>query len=120
VLELLRQAFKPEFLNRLDEIIIFNNLSREHLKIIVDIQLALLRKRLAERKLALDLTPEALEFIVNHGYDPVYGARPLKRAIQRHIQDGLAMSILEGKFKEGDTIKVAVTKNGTGLLFEKK
>ena len=120
VMELLRQAFKPEFLNRVDEIIIFNNLSLEHLKTIVDIQLGLLRRRLAERKLAIELAPAALNFIVSHGYDPVYGARPLKRAIQRHIQDGLAMNILEGRFKEGDTIKVDVAKDGSGLVFEKK
>jgi len=120
VMELLRQAFKPEFLNRVDEIVIFNNLSLEHLKTIVDIQLSLLRKRLAERKLAIELSDKALEFIVNHGYDPVYGARPLKRAIQRHIQDGLALNILEGKFKEGDTIRIDTDKKGAGLVFEKK
>jgi ATP-dependent Clp protease ATP-binding subunit ClpB len=120
VMELLRQAFKPEFLNRVDEIIIFNNLSLEHLKTIVDIQLALLRRRLAERKLAIELSDKALEFIVNHGYDPVYGARPLKRALQRHIQDGLALNILEGKFKEGDIIKIDTDKKGDGLVFEKK
>jgi len=120
VMELLRQAFKPEFLNRVDEIVIFNNLSLEHLKTIVDIQLVLLRKRLQERKLAIELSDKALDFIVNHGYDPVYGARPLKRAIQRHIQDGLALNILEGKFKEGDIIKIDTDKRGSGLVFEKK
>jgi ATP-dependent Clp protease ATP-binding subunit ClpB len=119
-MELLRQAFKPEFLNRVDEIVIFNNLSLEHLKTIVDIQLSLLRKRLGERKLAIELSDKALDFIVSHGYDPVYGARPLKRAIQRYIQDGLALNILEGKFKEGDTIKIETDKKGSALVFEKK
>ncbi len=119
IMGIMRQAFKPEFLNRVDEIITFNNLERDHLKRIVDIQLALLRKRLEERKLALSLTGSALEFIVNHGYDPVYGARPLKRAIQRHIQDPLALQILEGNFSEGDTIQVDTGK-GDKLEFSKQ
>jgi len=120
ILELLRRSFKPEFLNRIDEIITFNNLSHEHLKKIVGIQLELLKKRLAERKLSISLTDKALEFIVSHGYDPVYGARPLKRAIQRHIQDPLALNILEGKFKEGDAITVNADRSGGKLVFEKK
>ena len=120
VLELLRRTFKPEFLNRIDEIIIFNNLTSEHLKQIVDIQLGLLKKRIAERKLFIELTETAVEFIVRHGYDPMYGARPLKRAIQRHIQDPLALNILEGKFTEGDTILVDVDRSGSKLVFQKK
>ncbi|MCX8042768.1 MAG: ATP-dependent chaperone ClpB [Desulfobacterota bacterium] len=120
VLELLRRTFKPEFLNRIDEIIIFNNLSHEHLKKIVEIQLGLLKKRLAERKLTIELTDRAVEFIVSHGYDPVYGARPLKRAIQRHIQDPLALHILEGTFVEGDAITVDVDGSGSSLTFAKR
>jgi ATP-dependent Clp protease ATP-binding subunit ClpB len=118
VMEILRQALKPEFLNRVDEIILFNNLGRDHLKRIVDIQLELLRKRLQDRKLSLKLDDRALEFIVNHGYDPVYGARPLKRAIQRHIQDPLSLKILEGEFKEGDEITVNANPSSDKLTFK--
>lgn len=117
VMEILRQSFKPEFLNRIDDIITFNNLNQDHLKQIVNIQLALLRKRLEDRKLFIKLTDSALEFIVDHGYDPVYGARPLKRAIQRHIQDPLALNILEGKFMEGDEINIDVNPSVDSLVF---
>ena len=110
VLETVRQNFRPEFLNRVDEIIIFKPLSREQIKSIVDIQLERLRKRLAERRISLQLTPVALELIANEGYDPTYGARPLKRVIQRRIQDPLAMAILDGKFGEGDTVVVDAEK----------
>ena len=105
-----RQNFRPEFLNRVDEIIIFKPLSREQIKSIVDIQLERLRKRLAERRIRLQLTPVALELIANEGYDPTYGARPLKRVIQRRIQDPLAMAILDAKFGEGDTVVVDAEK----------
>jgi ATP-dependent Clp protease ATP-binding subunit ClpB len=117
VLEAVRQSFRPEFLNRVDEIIIFQPLSREQIKQIVDIQLERLRKRLAERRIRLELTPAAMELIANEGYDPTYGARPLKRVIQRRIQDTLAMSILDGKFHEGDTVVVDVEKGN--LVFRK-
>ncbi len=117
ILEILRQAFRPEFLNRVDEIITFDNLERGQLKRIVDIQLDLLRRRLAERKLTLDLTDRAVDFIVNHGYDPAYGARPLKRAIQRHIQDPLALEILKGSFAEGQTILTDVDEKDERLVF---
>src|SRR5213082_1912433 len=110
VLETVRQNFRPEFLNRVDEIIIFKPLSREQIKSIVDIQLERLRKRLAERRIRLQLTPAALELIANEGYDPTYGARPLKRVIQRRIQDPLAMAILDAKFAEGDTVVVDAEK----------
>ncbi|HVH65504.1 MAG TPA: AAA family ATPase, partial [Candidatus Acidoferrum sp.] len=106
VLEAVRQTFRPEFLNRVDEIIVFNPLTREQIKAIVDIQLERLRKRLAERRITLQLTPAALEAIANEGYDPTYGARPLKRVLQRRIQDPLALAILDGKFREGDTVVV--------------
>jgi len=115
VMEAVRQSFRPEFLNRVDEIIIFEPLSREQIKSIVDIQLERLRKRLAERRIRLELTPAAMELIANEGYDPTYGARPLKRVIQRRIQDSLAMAILDGKFREGDTV-VVDAENGNLVL----
>jgi ATP-dependent Clp protease ATP-binding subunit ClpB len=102
----LRESFKPEFLNRIDETIIFNNLGRDQIGAIVDIQLKRLRKNLAGRKIALELTDRAKALIAEKGYDPAYGARPLKRTIQRLIQDPLAVKILAGEFTEGDQIKV--------------
>jgi len=113
--ETLREAFKPEFLNRIDEIIIFNNLGREEIKSIVDIQLQRLRRNLASRRIALEVTDRAKALIADKGYDPVYGARPLKRTIQRLIQDPLAVKILEGEFKEGDTVRL--DSDGETLLF---
>jgi ATP-dependent Clp protease ATP-binding subunit ClpB len=104
----LREAFKPEFLNRVDETIIFSSLGREEIKSIVDIQLKRLRQNLANRKMALEITAPAKALLADKGYDPVYGARPLKRTIQRLIQDPLAVKILAGEFKEGDTVKVEV------------
>ncbi len=115
--EILHAQFRPEFLNRLDEIIIFHSLGREHLSRIVDIQLSLLTQRLAEQHYRIELTPAAKEFIVEVGYDPNYGARPLKRAIQRYIQDALAMKILEGAFAEGDTIQIDRPEGSPGLTF---
>jgi ATP-dependent Clp protease ATP-binding subunit ClpB len=106
VMAALREAFKPEFLNRVDETIIFNSLGREEIKSIVEIQLRRLRQNLANRKLDLDITERAKALLAEHGYDPVYGARPLKRTIQRLIQDPLAVKILEGEFKEGDTVRI--------------
>ena len=100
--ELLHRQFRPEFLNRVDEIITFHGLSREDLLHIVDIQIARMAKRLANRKLSVELTEAAKLFLVESGYDPAYGARPLKRAIQRQIEDPLALEILEGRFREGD------------------
>jgi ATP-dependent Clp protease ATP-binding subunit ClpB len=108
VMDALRQHFRPEFLNRIDEIIIFDRLTDEDLKKIVEIQLRRLTKRLESQKIRLELTDAAEELIARAGYDPVYGARPLKRAIQKEILDPLSLQILEGKFKEGDTIKVDV------------
>src|SRR4029077_869870 len=111
VMDALRAHFRPEFLNRVDEIIIFERLSEEDLKKIVEIQLARLTKRLAQRNIRLDLTDSAKTLIACEGYDPVYGARPLKRAIQRYLLDPLSINILEGKFGEGQTI-IADAKNG--------
>jgi ATP-dependent Clp protease ATP-binding subunit ClpB len=113
----LREAFKPEFLNRIDETIIFNNLGREEIKAIVEIQLKRLRQNLAHRKISLDLSERAQALIVEKGYDPVYGARPLKRTIQRLIQDPLAVKILAGEFKEGDSVKIDAT--GEELSFSR-
>jgi len=104
--EALRAQFRPEFLNRIDEIIVFNRLTPEDIKKIVDIQLRLVQERLSEKQIEIFLAPKAKEFLAERGYDPVFGARPLKRVIQREILDPLAMQILEGKFKEGDCIRV--------------
>jgi ATP-dependent Clp protease ATP-binding subunit ClpB len=109
VLDALRAHFKPEFLNRVDEVIIFHALTFENIKEIVEIQLRNLRKRLAEKKISLVLTDRAKEFLAKEGFDPVYGARPLKRAIQRFIQDPLALKLLEKEFSEGDTVEADVS-----------
>jgi ATP-dependent Clp protease ATP-binding subunit ClpB len=114
----LEQGFKPEFLNRVDEIVIFNNLARADLSHIIEIQLSNLRKLLADRKIDLQLSVAAKEWLANMGYDPVYGARPLKRTIQRYVQDPLALKILGGDFKEGDT--VVVEADHEGLYFDKE
>ncbi|HXW05440.1 MAG TPA: ATP-dependent chaperone ClpB [Vicinamibacterales bacterium] len=106
VLDELRERFRPEFLNRIDEIIVFHPLSRAQLRSIVDIQLAGLMKRLEERKIRVELTERARDLLIEEGYDPIYGARPLKRAIQRRVLDPLAMRVLQGDFREGDLIRV--------------
>ena len=112
VMDAVRAHFRPEFLNRVDEIIIFKPLTREQITAIVDIQLERLRKRLNERRITLELSARAMELIANEGYDPTYGARPLKRVIQRRLQDPLAMQILEGKFRDGDALDVDVENGG--------
>ncbi|MBN1226479.1 MAG: ATP-dependent chaperone ClpB [Deltaproteobacteria bacterium] len=108
VMDILRETFKPEFLNRIDETILFNSLDKAEIKKIVDIQIDKLIKRLQDRKIQLTLTDSAKEFLVNVGFDPVYGARPLKRAIQHHIEDELALKILSGDITDGDTVTVHV------------
>lgn len=108
VMEALKNTFRPEFLNRIDEIIIFNALGPDEIKKIVGIQMRYLAKRLADSKITLDLTDAAMDFLANTGFDPVYGARPLKRTIQHLIQDRLAMKILEGSVSEGDHVSVDV------------
>ncbi|MEW6218202.1 MAG: ATP-dependent chaperone ClpB [Thermodesulfobacteriota bacterium] len=115
---ILHRQFKPEFLNRIDETIIFHALGREHIERIVDIQVDLLARRLADQKFSLELAPAAKAFLVDKGFDPAFGARPLKRAIQRHVQDALAMEILAGRFREGDRIRVLPAPDGSRLLFE--
>ena len=115
--EALRGHFRPEFINRIDEIVFFHSLDKEHIKSIVDIQLSGLLKRLSERKIGVELTDAAKDFLVTEGYDPVYGARPLKRALQRRLLDPLARRVLEGAFREGDTVAVDVS--GDELSFAK-
>ena len=108
VMTVVRASFRPEFLNRLDEIILFNRLGRAQMGGIVRIQLQRLDKLLAERRIRLDIDDQAVAWLANAGYDPVYGARPLKRAIQRHLQDPLATAVLEGRIQDGSEVKVAV------------
>lgn len=117
VMEALKAHFRPEFLNRVDEIIIFHPLSREHIEQIVDIQLRRLKERLAGRHMDIKLTQAAKELIVAEGFDPTFGARPLKRTLQRRILDPLAVQVLEGTFKDGDTIVVDAV--GGELVFRK-
>jgi ATP-dependent Clp protease ATP-binding subunit ClpB len=117
VTEALRQHFRPEFINRIDEIIFFHALGLEHMKAIVDIQIRGLLKRLEERKIHVDLSDAAKRQLVTEGYDPMYGARPLKRTIQRRVLDPLAMRVLEGEFRQGDRILVDV--HADNLTFEK-
>jgi ATP-dependent Clp protease ATP-binding subunit ClpB len=113
----LRQAFRPEFLNRIDEVVVFEQLTREELAEIVELQLRRLEARLAERGISIELTPAAKEFLAEAGWDPTYGARPLKRALQRLVENPLALRLLGGDFAEGDT--VLVDANDGELLFEK-
>jgi ATP-dependent Clp protease ATP-binding subunit ClpB len=108
VTEALRAQFRPEFLNRIDEVVIFNSLDLEEIKAIVDIQVGRLRTMLTDRKMDIELTDAARELVAREGFDPVYGARPLKRALQRDVQNPLAVKVLEGDFKEGDTVVVGV------------
>ncbi len=119
VMEVVRAQFRPEFLNRIDEIIIFNNLTKEHLKRIVEIQTRYLLQRLEDKHLTIYLTERAKEWLADVGFDPVYGARPLKRAIQRHIEDPLAIKLLEGVFQEGDHILVDYDETKGRLDFRK-
>ncbi|MBI5545070.1 MAG: ATP-dependent chaperone ClpB, partial [Deltaproteobacteria bacterium] len=120
VMEALRVEFRPEFLNRVDEVVIFEALGREHIERIVDIQLKRLRKLLAEKRMELELTDEAKRFLAERGYDPVFGARPLKRAIQRYVQDPLAMKLLGGEISPGDAIVGEVPKGADELVFSRK
>ncbi len=113
VMDVVRQAFRPEFLNRLDEILLFGRLGRQDMGSIVKIQLERLEKVLHDKKIILNLDKKAEDWLANHGYDPVYGARPLKRTIQQYLQNPLAMMLLEGKIHEGSTLKI--TANGEGL-----
>jgi ATP-dependent Clp protease ATP-binding subunit ClpB len=115
VMRVVRDHFRPEFLNRLDEIVLFRRLARADMATIVDIQLSRLRALLADRKITLDLDATAKDWLANEGYDPVYGARPLKRVIQRSLQNPLAGLLLEGAVREGDTIHVQAGVDGLSI-----
>jgi ATP-dependent Clp protease ATP-binding subunit ClpB len=108
VLAEVKNRFRPEFLNRIDEIIVFHRLQREHMRQIVDIQMARLQKLLSERKITIELDESARNWLSELGYDPAYGARPLKRVIQKHVQDPLAEQILAGTVRDGDTVRITV------------
>jgi len=105
LMDAMRQHFKPEFLNRIDEVIFFHALSRLDIRKIIDIQLNALLRRLADRKIRLELTEKARDLLIEEGYDPVYGARPLKRTIQRRVLDPLALGVLQSEFREGDLVQ---------------
>jgi ATP-dependent Clp protease ATP-binding subunit ClpB len=119
LLDALRTQFRPEFLNRVDDIIVFNALTREHLSQIVDMQITNVAQLLKERKLNLEVTAAAKDRIISEGFDPQYGARPMRRAIQRLIQDPLAVKLINGDFAESDTILVDVAAEPGGLQFTK-
>jgi ATP-dependent Clp protease ATP-binding subunit ClpB len=119
VMEALRQQFKPEFLNRVDEVVIYHQLGREHIRRIVDIQLERVRKLVADRRIELEFTDEARTLLAEKGWDPHYGARPLKRVIQRMVQDPLALKMLEGEFPDGSNIRVDARVSGEALEFRK-
>jgi len=112
-----RGAFRPEFLNRVDDIVIFHRLTQDHLRRIVDIQVSGMERRLTERKISIELTDKAREYLAERGFDPAYGARPLKRLMQREISDALALRLLQGEFAEGDRIEIDAGE--AGLSFRK-
>ena len=120
VMEALRAQFKPEFLNRVDDVILYRQLERDQIGRIVDIQLQRLQERLAERRIEIELTEAARELLAEHGFDPQYGARPVKRVIQRLVQDPLAMKVLEGEFPEGSKIVADARNDGEGLEFRNR
>ena len=113
-----RKLFRPEFLNRLDEIIVFHELTKEQLRNIVDLMVKDLESRLAERKLGIELTEKAKSWLAKEGYNPVFGARPLRRVIERYVENPLSTKLLTGELKEGDTVKVDLGKEG--LTFKTK
>jgi ATP-dependent Clp protease ATP-binding subunit ClpB len=115
VMATVRAHFKPEFLNRLDDIVVFHALTAQDLAAIVDIQLGRLRNRLADRRLSLDVTEAAVQWLGEHGYDPIYGARPLRRLVQSAIGDSLAKALLAGEIVDGDTVLVDLGDNKDGL-----
>ena len=115
--EELGHAFNPEFLNRVDDVIVFHPLSKDHIANIVGIVLKDVESRLAEEELHIKLSDAAIDFLVQHGYDEAYGARPLKRAVQRWIEDPLSEKILMGEFQKGDEIEIALAEGGERLAF---
>jgi len=116
-LEALRGHFRPEFLYRVDDIIVFHSLSKPEMRQIIDIQLKGLVKRLEDRKIRVELSEKAKDLVIDEGYDPTYGARPLKRTIQRRILDPLAVRVLQGDFREGDVVQIDV--KAGDLVFNK-
>jgi ATP-dependent Clp protease ATP-binding subunit ClpB len=112
VMEVVSQHFRPEFINRVDDVVVFHALGREQIRAIVEIQLAHLRARLAERDMQLELSDAALDRLAEAGFDPVYGARPLKRAIQQQVENPLAQRILRGEFGPGAAVKVDASPDG--------
>jgi ATP-dependent Clp protease ATP-binding subunit ClpC len=113
----LKRAFNPEMLNRIDEVIIFHPLTKDHMRQIVDLMLNRLEQQLKEKQMSLRIEVEAKEFLIDQGFDPNYGARPLRRAIQRYIEDALAEEVLKGRFGEGGTIRIRKGEGAT-LQFE--
>jgi ATP-dependent Clp protease ATP-binding subunit ClpB len=111
-MDALHAAFRPEFLNRIDEVVIFKPLTRDQISAIVEVQLEQVKRRLAERDITLELTREAREWLANRGYDPVFGARPLKRVIQKELLDPLAMQLLNGEIRDGETVTIGVELDG--------
>jgi ATP-dependent Clp protease ATP-binding subunit ClpB len=116
VMEIVAQHFRPEFINRVDETVVFHPLGREQIRRIADIQIDLLRRRLDERDMGLEVTPAALDHLGEAGFDPVYGARPLKRAIRTQLENPLAQDLLSGRFSAGESIRVDV--QGGALIFQ--
>jgi ATP-dependent Clp protease ATP-binding subunit ClpB len=119
VMEAVRATFKPEFLNRLDEIVVFHRLTEEQIAQIVDFQLRGLRNRLADRRIELEVTDAAKAYLAHRGYDPAFGARPLRRLINKELADQISLSLLQGGYSEGDTIQVDAAPDG-GLVFRKR
>jgi ATP-dependent Clp protease ATP-binding subunit ClpC len=116
LLEAVKHAFKPEFLNRIDDIIVFRQLVKDDLTRIIDIEIGYVVERLKAHKISLEVSREAKDFLIEKGFDPVFGARPLKRTIQRYLEDSLAQEIISKKYKEGSSIKV--TRKNEELIFE--
>jgi ATP-dependent Clp protease ATP-binding subunit ClpB len=108
VMDVVRDSFRPEFINRIDEVVVFHALRRAQIKAIADVQLDLLRRRLADLQIGLEIQPEAVDKLGEMGFDPNYGARPLKRVIQNQLETPLAQALLEGRFGRGDTIKIGL------------
>jgi ATP-dependent Clp protease ATP-binding subunit ClpB len=117
VMEVVRKSFRPEFINRIDEAVVFHALGKDQIMHIAEIQIQRIKDRLKEHHYQIELSKEAVEFIATAGFDPVYGARPLKRAVQQYLENPLAQDILSGKFKPNDTIRVSCDSNG--LVFGK-
>jgi ATP-dependent Clp protease ATP-binding subunit ClpB len=114
-MDVVKRHFRPEFLNRIDEIILFHRLKREHMGAIVDIQMTRLTKLLSERKISVVLSDEARSWLADHGYDPAYGARPLKRVVQKALQDQMAEAVLAGRIKDNDIVDVELAGDGLSV-----